>query len=142
LIPQGDGKLPAQSLEHSLLMLLPKMRNDFGVAVLHQSMPARFQFSTLLKVVKQFAIEDHDDASVLIGHRLLAIRKANNAQPARRQRNARLKKETLLVRATMENGTRHPPHGFIGHGSFPSEINNACNSTHVRVVSSLPYAKP
>ena len=62
---------------------------------------ARFQLRPLLQVVKQLAIEDHDDVSLLIGHRLLAIREADNAQPARRQRDSRLKKEALFVLAAM-----------------------------------------
>jgi hypothetical protein len=73
---------------------------------------------------------------------LLPIKEADNAQPARRQCNARLKKEALFVRPAMHQGTRHSPHDFLRHGSLLGEINNACNSTHVLVVSSLPYAKP
>jgi hypothetical protein len=130
LIPQRDGELPAQPLEHSLLMLLPEMRDDFRVAVLHQTMPARFQLRPLFEVVKQLAIEDHDDVRVLIGHRLLAIREADNAQPARRERDAWLKKETFFVRAAMHQGTRHPPHGFVRHGSLLGQINNACDAAH------------
>ena len=105
-VPQRDGKLPAQPLEHSLLMLLPKMRDDFRVAVLHQAMPARFQLRPLFEVVEQLAIEDHDDVRLLIGHRLLAIREADDAQPARRQRDARVKKKPS---SSGPRCTRHAP---------------------------------
>jgi hypothetical protein len=81
-------------------------------------------------VVKQLAIEDHDDVRLLIGHRLLAIREADNAQPARRQRDARLKKEAFFVRAAMHYGTRHSPHDFVRHGALLGEINNACDAAH------------
>jgi hypothetical protein len=93
-------------------------------------MPARFQLRPLFEVVKQLAIEDHDDVPLLIGHRLLAIGEADNAQPARGQRNARLKKEALFVRAAMHYGTRHLPHDFFRHGSLLGEINNACDAAH------------
>jgi hypothetical protein len=106
------------------------MRDDFRVAVFHQAMPARFQLCPLFKMVKQFAIENHDDARMLIGHRLLAIREADNAQPARRQRNARLKEESLLVRPPMYYRTRHSADSFFGHCALPGEINNACDTTH------------
>jgi hypothetical protein len=81
-------------------------------------------------MVKQLAIEDHDDIPILISHRLLAIREADNAQPARGQRDARLEKEALFVRAAMHYGTRHSPHDFVRHGSLLSEINNACDAAH------------
>jgi hypothetical protein len=58
------------------------MRDDFRVAVLHEAMPAGFQLRALFEMVKQFAIEDRDDLPILIGHGLLAIREADNAQPA------------------------------------------------------------
>ena len=134
LVPQGDGKLPAQPLEHSPLMLLPKMRDDFRVAVLHQTMPARFQFRPLFEVVKQLTIEDHDDVPVLIGHRLLSIREADDTQPARRQRDSRLKKEAFLVGAAMDDGPRHSPHDFVRHGSLLGEINDACYAAHESLV--------
>ena len=75
-------ELTTQALKHSLLMLLPKMRDNFSITVLHKSMPTRFQLCPFFEVVKQFAIEDHNDVPVLIGHRLLTIRQADNAQPA------------------------------------------------------------
>src|SRR5580765_8260822 len=106
------------------------MRNDFRVAVLHQAMSARFQLRPLFKVIKELAIEDHDDVPILIGHGLLAIREADNAQSARRQRDAWLKKEALFVRAAMHNSTRHSPHDFVRHGSLLGEINNACDPAH------------
>ena len=111
-------------------MLLPKMRDDFRVAVLYQAMPARFQLRPLFEVVKQLAIENHDDVPLLIGHRLLAIREADNAQPARRQRDARLKKEAVFIRAAMHYGTRHSPHDFFRHGALLGEINNTCDAAH------------
>lgn len=137
LVPQRDGKLPAQPLEHAPLMLLPKVRDDFRVAVLHQPMPARFQLRPFFEVVKQLTIEDHDDTRLLIGHRLLAIREADDAQPARGQRDSRLKKEAFFVRAAMHYGTRHSPHDFVRHGSLLGEINNACYAAHEG--SSFPF---
>jgi hypothetical protein len=93
-------------------------------------MPARFQLCPFFEMVKQLAVEDHDNVPLLIGHWLLAIREADNAQPARCQRDSRLKKEALFVRASMHQGTRHSPHDFLRHGSLPGEIDNACNSAH------------
>ena len=52
-------------------------------------MPARRQLRPLFEVVEQLAIENHEHVPLLVGHRLLAIREADDAQPARRQRDAR-----------------------------------------------------
>ena len=41
LIPEREGKLPAQLLEHALLIFLPQVREDLRVAVRDQPMPAR-----------------------------------------------------------------------------------------------------
>jgi hypothetical protein len=117
------------------------MRDDFRIAVFHQAMPARFQLRPLLEMVKQFAIENHDDATILIRHGLLAIREADNAQPARRQRHARLKKEALFIRAAMYYRTRHSADGCFGHGALPGEINNACDAAHDNFLLRTPPAR-
>ncbi len=62
LVPQGDGELAAQALEHAFLMLFPKVRNDFRVAVRDQAMAARLQLRPLLEVIEELAVEDHEDA--------------------------------------------------------------------------------
>ena len=95
-VPQRDGKLPAQPLEHSPLMLLPQVRNDFRVAVFDQPMPARLQLRPLFEVVEKLAVEDHDDVALLVGHRLLAIGEADDAQPARGQRDSGSKMRSPL----------------------------------------------
>jgi len=73
------AKLAAQSLEHALLMLLPQVWNHFGVAVLDEAMPARFELGSLLQVVEEFPIEDRHHIPFLVRDRLLAIRQADNA---------------------------------------------------------------
>jgi len=75
--------------------------------------PRASSSARFFEVVKQLAIEDHDNVPVLIGHRLLAIREADNAQPARGQRDARLKKEALFIRAAMNDGMRHFSDDFV-----------------------------
>src|SRR5688572_4540356 len=115
-------------------MFLPKMRNNFRVAVLHQAMPARFQLRPFFEVVKQLTIEDHNNILVLIGYRLLTIREADNAQPARRQRDAGLKKETLFVRAAMHEGSRHFLHDFGWDNSLLDQIDHACDAAHMNLL--------
>jgi hypothetical protein len=85
-------------------------------------------------VVKQLAVEDHDDAPVLVGDRLLAIREANDAQAARSQRDPRLKKEALFVRAAMHNGPRHPPHDFLRNGPMVVKTDHACDAAHKHIL--------
>jgi hypothetical protein len=103
------------------------MRDDFRVAVLHQAMPARFQLRPLFEVIKQLAIEDHDDVPLLIGHRLLAIREADNAQPARTPARRRVEKRSLLRPG--RDALWHAPFSarFRPERLVAGEINNACD---------------
>jgi hypothetical protein len=98
--------------------------------MLDQAMPAPFQLCPFFEVVKQLAIKDHDDVFIFIGHGLLAVREADDAQSARGQRDARLKKESLFIRAAMHQSPRHSPHDILRHSPLLREINNPCNPTH------------
>src|SRR5450759_548999 len=70
-VPQGHGELAAHALEHAFLILFPKVRNDFRVAVGDQAMSAPCQLRPPLNVIEQLAVEDHKHAPVFIGDRLL-----------------------------------------------------------------------
>ena len=69
-------------------------------------MPARLQLRPLFEVIEQLAVEDHEDVPVLVGHRLLAVRQADDAEPARGQRDSRSDEETLFIRAAMHRCAR------------------------------------
>ena len=79
-------------------MLFPQVRDDLGVAVRDEAVSARFELRAPFDVVEQLAVEDDEDAPVLVGHWLLAVREADDAQPSRSQRRFPAAREILLHR--------------------------------------------
>ena len=137
LVPQRQGELASQALEHPLLTLFPKVRNDFGIAVRDQAMPARFQFCAFLRIVEELPVKDHGHTSVFVGDRLLAIRQADDTQPPRPKSNTRALKVSLLVGAAMNYRLRHPLDDAVRYVSVSGQIHDTCDATH----SSQPVAQ-
>jgi hypothetical protein len=94
--------------EHAFLIFFPEVWDDFGVAVCHQAMPARFELCPLLRVIEKLTVKNDRYAPVFVGDRLLAISQADNTEPSRPQDHAWALKVTLLVRAAMNYRLRHP----------------------------------
>ncbi len=131
LVPQRDGKLPAQLFEHRRLMLLPEVRDDLGIAMFDQPVAARLQLRPFFEVIEKLAVEDHRDASVLVRHRLLAIGEAHDAQPPGAERHAGPVEKTLFIRAAMQQRVGHFLHRAFGDGAAAGEIDDACNAAHI-----------
>ena len=129
-VPQGDGELAPQADEHFFLTLFPQVRNDFGVAVGDEAMPARLQFVSLFDVIEQFAVENDRYAPVFIGDRLLAIRQPDDTEPSRGQFHPASPEISLLVRAAMHQSFSHLFDDSLGHRPLPQQINDACNAAH------------
>jgi hypothetical protein len=82
-VPQGQGELPPQPLEHPFLAILPEMGDHLRVAVGAEAVAARLQLGLFLGVVEEFTVVDDVNGSVLISDRLPAVRQADDAEPAR-----------------------------------------------------------
>ena len=131
LVPQGDGELAAQVVEHPFLMVFPAVRDDFGVAVGGEAMAAAFQLGLHLGVVEQLAVEDDGDAAVLVEDGLPAVGQADDAEAARGERQAGPFEEAVLVRAAVDDG--------VGHGAdrprrrrpaFPGQVKDSRDAAH------------
>jgi hypothetical protein len=68
--------------------------------------------------------------TTFFGHRLLAIGKADDAQPPRRQSDSRSEKEPFFIRTAVHDGTSHRAHDFLRHGSLLGQIDDACDAAH------------
>ncbi len=131
LVPKRDRKLPAEPLPHLHRMLLPHVRNDLGVAMGDQPMAAARQLGAPFEVIEKLAIEHDRDAPVFVGHGLLAIRQADDAQPPRSQRDAGTIQKAFLVRAAMHDGTRH---------FFDDALGNAAHGLSLKLGACPPGA--
>ena len=98
LIPQGQGELAVQMLEHAFLMVFPEMRNQLGIAMRGEAVSASFEHLLGFGIIEEFAVEDDLDRAILIADRLLAVGQADDAEPAIGQAHA------VVLR-----GSRHRP---------------------------------
>ena len=57
-VPEGDGELPLEMLEHLFLVIFPEMRNELGIAMGAKAVPLRFELGFNFGIVEEFAVED------------------------------------------------------------------------------------
>src|SRR5262245_37212524 len=87
------------------------MRDNLGIGVRAEAVAVPLQFGTQLGILEDLTVEDHEDAPVLVGHRLAAIRQPDDAQPARCQAQARPLQKAVLVGAAVQQRRCHPAQG-------------------------------
>src|ERR1700722_16110403 len=102
LVPQSEGKLAAQALEHPFLSLLPKVRDNFRIAVGDQAMTSRFQLCTFLRIAEELSVSDPRATPILVGGGLLSIGQSDNIEPARTENNSGPPEISLFVRPAMD----------------------------------------
>src|SRR5690349_8696569 len=72
LVPEGEGKHPAQAANHVTAPLLITVHNHFSVSVRTKLMASRYQFGAQLLEVVDLAVEGDPDGLILIAHGLMA----------------------------------------------------------------------
>ena len=130
LVPQGNGELAAQVLEHPLLVVLPGVRDDFGVAVGAELVAAPCQAGPGLGVVEQLAVEDDVHAVVLVADGLAAVEQPDDAEAARGEAEAGLFEIPILVRAAVDDAIRHGPEAAGRHRRARGQVNHSGNAAH------------
>src|SRR5437016_4452097 len=111
-VPNRESKLAAKAREHSRPILFPEVRQQLRVATTAQVMTALAKVRAKFVVIEEFAVEDGNDAFVLVGQRLVAVSQANDAQAPRGQRTTRFLPKPLVVGATMSQSLGHRPNGL------------------------------
>jgi acyl transferase domain-containing protein/NADPH:quinone reductase-like Zn-dependent oxidoreductase/acyl carrier protein len=129
-VPEGDGKLSAEAFEHPELVFFPEVGNDFGIAGFFEVMPAFFEIAALLEMIEEFTIEDRRDTGGFVGHGLLSIGEADDAQSAGSEPEALAEKVAFFVGATMTDCRGHSPERFFGNSPLLGEIDNTCDAAH------------
>ena len=81
-VPEAEGELAADMLEHAVAVLFPQVRQQLRVAVRAEAVAAGFEVGTHLGVLEQFAVVHDCDGTVLVGDRLPAVCQADDAQAA------------------------------------------------------------
>jgi hypothetical protein len=83
------------------------MRDQLRVAVRLESMSFGFEKPLGFRIVEQLAVEDRDDAVVLVRHRLTPVGQSDNAQPSVDQPDAVRLKAPFVVRASVQQRIGH-----------------------------------
>ncbi len=130
LVPDGEGELTPQMLEQLVLVFFPEMRDQLRVAVGGEAMPSRFQSRLELGIVEQLAVEDDDDAAVLVGDRLAAVRQADDAEAAIGETEPVGLEVSVVVGAAVNHGVRHATQAAERNGPVATEIDDTGDATH------------
>ena len=88
-IPETEGELALEMLEHPFLILFPHVRNEFGVGMRPEDVAFGFQFLALFGVIEKLAIENDPDRAIFIADGLLAVGQTDDAEAAIRQSRRR-----------------------------------------------------
>ncbi len=115
LVIEGDGELATELAEDVLATFLPKVGDEFGVAVGDEVVAALEEFGALFAVVEEFSIEDDGDGAVFVGDGLLAIGEADNAETAGGEGEAGAMEEAFFVGAAVDEGASHAFDDAIWH---------------------------
>ena len=100
-VPQREREHAAEALDAVLAPRLPGVHDDLGVAARAEDVAERLQLGDQLLVVVDLAVEDDDDAAVLVEQRLLAGREVDDRQAAVAEADARLDVKAAFVGAAM-----------------------------------------
>ena len=106
------------------------MGNDLRIAVRDQAVTARFQLCAFLRIVEKLSVKDDRDASIFIGHRLLAIRQSDDTKPARPKDDARPRKYPSSSGPRWMIACGHPLDDAVAIGRFPARSHDARDATH------------
>ncbi len=97
-------------------------------------MSAPLQLAAQLAVVVDLAVLDDDDAAVLVGDRLVAMLEVDDREAACGQRDTVLVKETIAVRAAMDQAAVHFPHRIKVRDRAALGHSDAADPAHGRAV--------
>src|SRR5262249_37699958 len=103
LVPERDGELAAQLLQHALAVILPQVWDELRVAVRAELMAFRHQLGSCLRIIEQLAGEDDRDRAVFVVERLSPVRQADDAQSAIGHGQAGTEKVAVLVGSAVED---------------------------------------
>ena len=76
-----ECELASKRFEHAFGVILPQMRQQFGIATSPEFVASPLQLRFALGKIKQLPVEYDMHAAIFVRNRLLPIRKADNAQP-------------------------------------------------------------
>ena len=115
VIPDGEGKHTAQTLQHRNAPLLVAMQNGLGIALSLEVITASNELLAKLLIVIDLAVEGDDDAAILVFHRLAAALKVDDGQTTETHGDVIVHEVALVVGTAMNDAVGHVlDNGLIG----------------------------
>src|SRR5258708_5994540 len=87
-IPQRDREHPIDMIDKIVAVFLIKMRDDLGVGLRNELVPAFFEGLAALAIIVKLAVHHHDDRFVLTVNRLIARMQIDDREPPHSERNS------------------------------------------------------
>ena len=107
-VPDDEGVHTAQAIEDGLAPLLVAVQEALGVGAAVELVALGLELGTEFLEVVDLAVEDNDDAAVLVGHGLSAgLGQVEDRQAAEAQGNAAVDKLTAHVGTAMDDAVHH-----------------------------------
>jgi hypothetical protein len=106
-VPEREREHPVQPLDAVDAVLLVEVRDDLGVAVCRQRVPARDELLAQLAVVVDLAVQDDRDGAVLVEDRLVAGGEVDHAQALDPQRDVGGAEDPARVRPAVLEARAH-----------------------------------
>ena len=108
LVPDDEGVHTAQTIEYRLAPLLVAVQEALGVGAAVELIALGLELGAKLLEVVDLAVEDDNDAAVLIGHGLSAgLGQVEDRQAAEAEGNAAVDKLTAHVGTAMDDAVHH-----------------------------------
>ena len=121
-----------QVFEHALAVILPQMRDNLGVAMRGKTMTSPFEHLAGFGIIEEFAVEDDLDGMIFVANRLLAVRQADDAEPAIGQAEPGFFEITVVVGTAMDNGVGHALEQVVRHRPSARQIHHTDDTAHAK----------
>jgi hypothetical protein len=108
------------------------MQDHLGVAGCPEMAAFRAKLLAQFDIVEDLAVEGDREIARRVGHGLLAIAQADYREPHMAEAGCRCGEESLLIRAPMSNGGRHP---FKERPPIPDSAEIAAKTAHAEIFS-------
>src|SRR5690606_28219862 len=125
-----DAKHAAQVVDEIDAVLLVEVGDDLGVGTGAEVVTARFEITAQFGMVVDLAVEGDPDGVVLVGNRLVAALKVDDAQSAKTKAAGATDEAAVVVGTAMGDGLLHRAHPRRIGQPFRVEEEFAADATH------------
>jgi hypothetical protein len=128
-VPDREGEHPAELGDHAFAVLFVEMDQRLGIGAGAEPVPLGHQRRAELLVIVDLAVEDQQDAAVLVAHRLMPAGDVHDAEAAHPQAHVAFHEAAPVVRPAVRDGVAHPPDLGLGDRTVAQATDDAAHLT-------------